>query len=79
MGFHKRYIDDQQVISIFNEYGYKGIIDWYTRGVDAIITSGELSEHVYDILEIGLLSAEDKENKISKLISAASAMKDSKN
>ena len=79
MGFHKRYINDQQVISIYKESGYQGVVDWYTKGVDAVITSGLLSEHVYDILEIGLLTLDQKEIKICKLISSASTMKDSKN
>ena len=69
MGFHKRYIDDEQVIEIYRTQGNQGVIDWYTKGVDAIITSGDLSEHILDILEIGLLTKEQKWNKISELIS----------
>jgi hypothetical protein len=71
MGFHKRYINDNQVIDIFEEQGYQGIVDWYTKGVDAIITSGDLSEHVYDILYLDLLTSTEKQTKISKLISQA--------
>ena len=41
MGFHKRYIDDQQVIDIYEESGVKGVREWYTKGVDALITSDE--------------------------------------
>jgi len=72
MGFHKRYITDHQVIEVFTERGYQGIINYFTKGVDAIITSGDLSEHVYDILHLDLLSTLDKETKISKLILQAS-------
>jgi hypothetical protein len=75
MGFHKRYIDDDQVIDIYRTQGNQGVIDWYTKGVDAIITSGDLSEHILDILEIGLLTKEQKWNKISELISDASIKK----
>lgn len=75
MGFHKRYIDDDQVIEIYRRQGNQGVIDWYTKGVDAVITSGELSEHILDILEIGLLTEIDKWNKISELISDASIAK----
>jgi len=76
MGFHKRYINDDQVISIYKEYGYKGILDRYTNKVDAVITSGDLSEHVFDILDLDLISAKEKQTKISKLISEASYKKD---
>ena len=71
MGFHKRYINDDQVIEIYQLGGTKAVIDWYTRGVDAVITSGDLSEHILDILNIGLLTETDKWNKITELITKA--------
>jgi len=75
MGFHKRYIDDDQVIEIYRKEGIQGVEDWYTKGVDVVITSGELSEHILDIIEIGLLTEIDKWNKISELVSNASIKK----
>ena len=75
MGFHKRYIDDNQIIDLYREQGNQAVIDLYTKGVDAVITSGDLSEHILDILEIGLLTEIDKWNKISELISDASIKK----
>ena len=75
MGFHKRYINDDQVIEMYRTGGNQAVIDLYTVGVDGIITSGELSEHILDILEIGLLTSIDKWNKISELISDASIKK----
>ena len=75
MGFHKRYIDDNQVIDIYRTSGCQAVIDWFTKGVDVVITSGDLSEHVYDLLNIGLLTDIDKWNKISELISDASIKK----
>ena len=75
MGFHKRYIDDDQIINLYREQGNQDVIDLYSKGVDAVITSGELSEHILDILEIGLLTETDKWNKISELISEASIKK----
>ena len=75
MGFHKRYIDDDQIINLYREQGNQAVIDLYSKGVDAVITSGELSEHILDILEIGLLTEIDKWNKISELISVASIKK----
>jgi len=71
MGFHKRYIDDDQVIEIYRTEGNQAVIDWFTKGVDAVITSGDLSEHILDILNIGLLTKSDKQNKISELITKA--------
>ena len=75
MGFHKRYIDDEQIIDIYTKNGCQAVIDWFTKGVDAVITSGDLSEHVLDILSISLLTKQDKYNKISELISDASIKK----
>jgi len=75
MGFHKRYIDDDQVIELYRTQGNQAVIDLYTRGVDAVITSGDLSEHISDILDIGLLTESDKWNNISELISKASIEK----
>ena len=75
MGFHKRYIDDDQVIDMYRRNGCNGVIDWFTKGVDSVITSGDLSEHVHDLLNIGLLTDTDKWNKISELISDASIKK----
>ena len=75
MGFHKRYITDDQVIEIYRTQGNQAVIDWYTKGVDAVVTSGDLSEHVHDILSIGLLTEPDKWNTISEIISNASIKK----
>ena len=79
MGFHKRYIEDDQIINLYREQGNQAVIDLYTKGVDAVITNGELSEHVLDILEIGLLTNSDKWNKISEIISDASIKKGFRN
>tara|TARA_Y100000310_G_scaffold282653_1_gene304030 strand:+ start:1711 stop:1947 length:237 start_codon:yes stop_codon:yes gene_type:complete len=75
MGFHKRYIDDDQVIELYRSEGNQAVIDLYTKGVDAVITSGDLAEQVDDILYIPLLTEIDKWNTISELISKASIKK----
>ena len=79
MGFHKRYIDDEQVIDIYRTQGNQAVIDWFTKGVDALIINGDLAEHVSDIIETDILPKTDKWNKISKLISDASIKKGFKN
>jgi len=75
MGFHKRYIDDNQVIDIYREQGHQGVIDWYTRGVDALITSGDLSEQVEEIIYSDELVKEEKIDEVSMLIGMASVKK----
>jgi hypothetical protein len=51
MGFHKRYISNEQVIRLFNDGGVQRIIQWYTRGADAVITETGLASKVSTILE----------------------------
>jgi len=50
MGFHKRHIDNDQVIRIYNDGGIQRIREWYTRGVDALITETGLASQVGSIL-----------------------------
>ena len=50
MGFHRRHIDNKQVISLFKDGGIEKIIEWYTRGVDALITETGLASQVGSIL-----------------------------
>ena len=50
MGFHKRYISDEQVIEIYKTSGIEGVKDWYTKGVDALILETGLSSEIDDIL-----------------------------
>jgi hypothetical protein len=66
MGFHKRHIDNDQVIRIYNDGGTQRIREWYTRGVDALITETGLASQVGSILsddewrQIGIVH-QDKE------------------
>jgi len=76
MSFHKRYISDEQVIDIYRSQGCQAVIDWYTKGVDALILSGKLAERVDNMLP--LLSSLNKTaiwNQISEMISDASIEK----
>ena len=75
MGFHKRYIDDEQVIDIYRTNGCQAVIDWYTKGVDALILSGDLSERVHTALNILIVDEVQGFNVISKIISDASLQK----
>ena len=75
MGFHKRYIDDDQVIDIYREQGNQAVIDWYTKGVDAIITSGDLSANVEEIIYSNKITCEERFSEVSMLVSMASIRK----
>ena len=75
MGFHKRYINDDQVIDIYREQGNQGVMDWYTRGVDALILNGEVSEKVEDIVYTNFLTESEKTTCIDRIVGMAAAMK----
>ncbi len=68
MGFHKRYISDEQVLEIYTVGKSQGVIDWFTKGVDAVITSGELSQKINDLIHE---SPDDCSKRISILIEGA--------
>ena len=67
MGFHKRYIDNNQIIEMYSQEGMQKVYDWYTKGVDAIIAESGLASNVYN-----LIGTKDDWNKISEMISKAS-------
>jgi hypothetical protein len=72
MGFHKRYIDDEQIIDIYRKNGCQAVIDWFTKGVDAVILSGPLAETVNDLMNILEHDKERGWNRISETIANAS-------
>ena len=79
MGFHKRYIDDDQIINIYRTQGCQAVIDWFTKGVDAVILSGELAETVHTMMNILEHDHERGWNRISETIASASIQKGFKN
>jgi len=50
MSFHKRYISNEQVIRLFNDGGVSRVIQWYTKGVDALITETGIASKISKIL-----------------------------
>ena len=50
MGFHKRHIDNQQVISLYKSGGVENVIKWYTGKVDALILETGLASNINSIL-----------------------------
>jgi hypothetical protein len=50
MSFHKRYISNEQVIRLYNDGGVNRIVQWYTRGADAVITETGIASTISTIL-----------------------------
>jgi len=75
MGFHKRYISDNQIIEIYRSSGNQAVIDWYTKGVDALIISGDLANKVEELICSKPVIETEAWNEISELISDASIKK----
>jgi len=71
MGFHKRYIGNEVVHRLFETGGASSVIDWYTRGVDALITEMGLSATIASVVndnEWRLMGRIKMEDHIAKLI-----------
>ena len=68
MGFHRRHINNDQVIAIYRKDGIDGVKGWYTKGVDALVTESGLASLIIDILDIVGMSDNDKWDKISEEI-----------
>ena len=81
MGFHKRYIDNEQVVRLYEGGGIVRIRDWYTRGVDALITETGLASQVGSILSDDdwiVMGTQIQEKEIIKLIQKHLGIVDSK-
>ena len=81
MGFHKRYIDNEQVVRLYEGGGIVRIRDWYTRGVDALITETGLASQVGSILSDDdwiIMGIAIQEKEIIKLIQKYLGIVDSK-
>lgn len=50
MGFHKRHINNQQVIDLYKSGGVENVIKWYTGKVDALILETGLASNINSIL-----------------------------
>ena len=64
MGFHRRHIDNEQIIDMYRREGMQKVYDWYTKGVDALVTETGLASDVGD-----LIGTKDDWNKMSEMIS----------
>ena len=70
MGFHKRYISNDQVIEMYRRKGMQAVYDWYTKGVDALVTETGLSSDVSE-----LIGKDNDWNRMSDMISEQSINK----
>jgi len=77
MGFHKRYIDDDQVIRLYQNGGVDAVISWYTSKVDALVLSGSLTEEVGLLMNVLPYDRQAAKNKIESKIHNASIKKGS--
>ena len=75
MGFHRRYINDDDIIKLFRTKNTQAVIDLYCKGVDAIITSGNLASKIRDLIEHVDVNKVEDYNKISTTIARASYKK----
>lgn len=75
MGFHRRYINDDDIINLFRSKSTQAVIDLYSKGVDAIITSGDLARKIGDLIEHVDVNKIEDYNKISTTIARASYKK----
>ena len=81
MGFHRRHIDNDQIIRIYNDGGIQRIREWYTQGVDALITETGLASQVGSILSDDdwiVMGTQIQEKEIIKLIQKHLGIVDSK-
>lgn len=51
MGFHKRHINNQQVIDWYKSGGIENVKKWYTGKVDALILEIGLASNIQSVLE----------------------------
>jgi len=69
MGFHRRHISNDQVIKMYRTQGCQAVIDWYTKGVDALTTESGIASLITDLMDIVGVDEVSKWNMISREIS----------
>ena len=74
MGFHKRWINQDQLIASYRISGIKGIENYFGKA-DAFISEDDLSHDVVDLFNSADLTDTERWNEISMLVSIASIKK----
>jgi hypothetical protein len=67
MSFHKRRLNKDNIINIYEESGLLGL-ETYVLGADSLITSDALSSTIVDVLLEDKLNLPEKWDKIAQLI-----------
>ena len=75
MSFHKRHVNDDQVIQMYTDQGAQAVINWFTIGVDALVIGGKLSEQVEEIIYSNKLTQLETLDEVATIISIASVRK----
>jgi|TARA_R110000772_G_scaffold24433_3_gene64501 hypothetical protein len=81
MGFHRRHIDNNQVVKLYEDGGLIRVKEWYTQGVDALVTETGLASEVGSILSDDdwiVMGTQIQEKGIIKLIQKHLGIVDSK-
>jgi hypothetical protein len=81
MGFHRRHIDNDQVIMLYEDGGLIRIKEWYMQGVDALVTETGLASQAGFILSDDawiVMGTQPQEKEIIKLIQKHLGIADSK-
>jgi hypothetical protein len=81
MGFHRRHIDNNQVVKLYEDGGLIRVKEWYTQGVDALVTETGLASEVGSILSDDdwvIMGTAIQEKEIIKLIQKHLGIVDSK-
>jgi hypothetical protein len=68
MSFHKRYIDNEQAVRLFNTGGIENIRRMYLGKVDALITETGLASSVLSILTGSAFSEFQQDAEITRLL-----------
>jgi len=70
MGFHKRWVSEDSLLSIYSRDGIAGIQSYLAKA-DAFVTSDDLSDETIDIYNSYYLDKQEKWNEISHKIAIA--------
>jgi len=68
MGFHKKYISNEQVVQLFSNGGIDNIREWYLGKTDALITESGLASSILSILTNQDTVNFDQDSKIGILL-----------
>jgi hypothetical protein len=68
VGFHRRHIDNNQIITLFREGGIDRVKEWYTKGADALVLEEGLASEIDDILGLVNVDITEKWNIVTKMI-----------